>query len=109
MTIGAPSTAAQGTIGTIWIGGLRAGTLTQWRVVISPSTGQPTLFGTGRIGRYYAQAAGGIARLELTPTPIPTRIGRKPPPVLRPFVLIGTIAELTSTSITISHGEIARD
>ena len=104
-----PSTAAQGTQGTLWIGGLRAGTLSQWRVVISPSTGQPTLFGTGRIGRYYAQAVGGIARLELTPTPIPTRIGRKPPPVLRPFVLIGTIAELTSTSITISHGEIARD
>ena len=109
MTIGAPSTAAHGTIGTIWIGGLRAGALGQWRIVISPSTGQPTLFGTGRIGRYYAQTVGNVARLELTPTPIPTRIGRKPPPVLRPFVLIGTIAELTSKSITISHGEIASD
>lgn len=108
MTIGAPGTAALGTQGAIRIGGLRAGVLTAWRVVMSPSTGKPTLFGTGRIGRYYAQAVGAQARLELTPTPIPARIGRKAPPVLRPFVLIGTIAELTSKSITISHGDIAR-
>lgn len=109
MSVGAPGTAAQGTIGTIWIGGLRAGILTQWRIVISPSTKQPTLFGTGQIGRYYAQAVGSPARLELTPTQPPARIGRKPPPTLRPFVLVGTIAELTSTHITIAHGEIARD
>ena len=99
---------AHGTAGTIRIGGLRAGALTEWRVVLSPTTNKPTLFGKGRIGRYYAQAVGTTARLELTPTPIPYRIGRKPPPVLNPFVLIGTIAELSSMRITISHGEIVR-
>ena len=106
--IHSPSAVAHGTAGTLWIGGLRAGQLTAWRIVMSPSTKQPTLFGTGRIGRYYQQAIGGVARAELTPTPVPRRIGRKAPPTPTPFVLVGTIAELRSTSITISHGEIER-
>jgi len=103
-----PSAMAQGERGTIRIGRLRAGTLTKWRVVISPTTQRPTLFGEGRIGRYYMQAVGGTARVELTPAPIPRRIGRSTPPTPRPFVLVGTIAELTGKTITISHGEIER-
>jgi hypothetical protein len=106
--IGTPAALAQGTHGVLHIAGLRAGHLTEWRVVMSPTTKKPTLFGTGRIGRYYTQAVGGIVRAELTPTPIPRRIGRKAPPLLKPFVLIGTIAELTGRTITISHGEVER-
>jgi hypothetical protein len=104
-----PSALAQGTSGTLRIGGLRAGYLTKWRVVMSPTTGKPTLFGEGKIGRYYTQAIGGTARAELTPAPIPRRIGRPTPRTPAPFVLQGTIAELTGKTITISNGEIARD
>ena len=106
-----PSTVVQGVTGTIRIGNLRAGVLTKWRVVISPTTRMPTLFGEGRIGRYYTQAIGGAVRAELTPAPTPSRIGRPTPALPRPFVLVGTIAELTGKTITISHGEVekARD
>lgn len=103
-----PATVARGEQGRVFIGGLRAGVLTEWRVVISPTTKKPTLFGTGRIGRYYQQTIGGMARIELTPAPTPRRIGRPTPPTPRPFVLVGTIAELTSKTITIASGEIER-
>jgi hypothetical protein len=103
-----PPTQAHGTRGTIRIGGLRAGVLTKWRVVISPTTRLPTLFGEGRIGRYYAQAIGGAVRAELTPSPVPRRIGRPAPKTPAPFVLIGTIAELTGKTITISNGEVEK-
>lgn len=103
-----PSAMVHGKEGSLFIGGLRAGVLTEWRVVMSPSTQKPTLFGKGRIGRYYIQAVGGQVRAELVPAAIPKRIGRKAPPVLKPFVLIGTIAELTGKTITISHGEVER-
>jgi hypothetical protein len=101
-----PSALAQGERGTIRIGGLRAGYLTKWRVVMSPSTKLFVLFGEGRIGRYYQQAVGTSARAELTPAPIPRRIGRPTPKTPAPFVLQGTIAELTGKTITISNGEI---
>lgn len=104
-----PPTQAQGRKGTLRIGGIRAGVLTEWRVVISPSTKQYTLFGKGTIARYYIPAVGGAVRVELTPTPVPRRIGRPAPKAPAPFVLAGTIAELTGTTITISQGEIARD
>jgi len=103
-----PSAMEHGERGTIRIGGLRAGVLTKWRVVMSPTTQRPTLFGEGRIGRYYTQAVGGTARVELTPAPLPRRIGRPTPPTPRPFVLVGTIAELTGKTITISHGKVER-
>jgi len=106
--IATPATAAHGAHGQLLIGGLRAGVLTEWRIVISPTTNMPTLFGTGRIGRYYAQAVGGTVRAELTPTPTPYRIGRKRPAAAKPFVLVGRIAELTGKSITISHGTVER-
>jgi hypothetical protein len=106
--IGPPATVGQGKVGTLHIGGMRAGVLTEWRVVVSPTTNLFTLFGTGRIGRYYMQSVGGTIRADLTPTPIPRRIGRKTLPTPRPFVLRGIIAELTGRTITISHGEVER-
>jgi hypothetical protein len=107
--IGPPATVGQGKAGTLHIGGMRAGILTEWRVVVSPTTKLFTLFGTGRIGRYYAQAVGGVVRAELTPAPVPKRIGRKTPPTPKPFVLRGIIAELTGRTITISHGEVEQN
>lgn len=106
--ITSPPTQAEGAAGTLRIGGLRAGVLTKWRVVLSPSTKMPTLFGEGKIARYYATAVGSVARVELTPAPAPRRIGRPVPKPMQPFVLIGTIAELTGKTITISNGEIER-
>ncbi len=103
-----PAAVAEGTQGTLRIGNLRAGVLTKWRVVMSPTTKRPTLFAEGRIGRYYVQAVGSVARVELTPAPVPRRIGRPAPKALLPFVLIGTIVELTGKSITISNGEIEK-
>jgi hypothetical protein len=103
-----PPTQAQGSAGVLRIGGLRAGVLTEWRVVISPSTKRPTLFGKGRIARYYVSAVGSVARVELTPAPVPRRIGRPAPKTPAPFVLIGTIAELTGKTITISNGEVEK-
>jgi hypothetical protein len=104
--IGSPATVAQGTHGILFIAGLRAGILTEWRVVVSPSTKLFTLFGTGKIGRYYMQSVGGAIWAELTPSPVPRRIGRKAPPTPKPFVLVGRIAEMTGRTITISHGEV---
>lgn len=103
-----PTAIAQGKTGTLIIGGLRAGVLSEWRVVISPTTGKPTLFGAGRIGRFYAQAIGGRASVELIPAPVPKRIGRPVPPTPKPFTLIGTIVELSGKHITIASGEIEK-
>lgn len=104
-----PSALAAGKQGTLLIGDLRAGVLNEWRVVISPSTKKLTLFGQGRFLRYYLQAVGELARVELTPAPQPYRIGRPKPKTPRPFVLRGKLFELTAGRITISEGELARD
>ena len=53
-TVG-PPTQAEGKSGTLRIGGIRAGSLTKWRIVLSPATKRPTLFAEGRIARYYVQ------------------------------------------------------
>jgi len=104
-----PSALATGNQGTLLIGGLHAGTLSEWRIVVSPSTQKFTLFGQGRFLRYYIQHVGGLVRLALTPAPVPTRIGRPKPKTPAPFVLEGKLFELTAGRITISEGELARD
>lgn len=103
-----PPAIAIGTAGTLRIGGLRAGTLTSWRVVTSPTTGKPTLFGEGRIKSYYTQAIGDEACADLAPSAPPRRIGRPRPKVPKPFTLTGRIVEITAAHITIADGEIAR-
>ncbi len=104
-----PSAIAQGKAGAVRIGGLTAGVLTTWRVVISPTTGKPTLFGEGRIRRYFTQALGAQVAAELTPAPHPIRIGRPMPPTARPFTLTGRIVEINAGRITIADGDIVRD
>lgn len=97
---------AMGADGSLSIGGLVAGHLTQWRVVISPTTGKPTLFGEGYFKRYYAQAVGTQVRAALRPAAPASRIGRPKPKAPKPFVLVGKLLELTARSVTISEGEI---
>lgn len=103
-----PPALAQGTGGTIRIGGLAAGTLGAWRVVSSPTTGKPTLMGEGRFLRYYGQAVGAQVHVRLTPRPQPARIGRPKPKAARPFTLTGKLVEYSPSRITIAEGEIAR-
>lgn len=103
-----PAALAVGTVGRVRVGGLLAGLLTEWRVVTSPTTGMPTLIGRGTFARYYGQALGGQAEAEVTPSPQPHYIGRKKPPTPRPFRIRGTIAELSATTIIVSHGTLAR-
>lgn len=103
-----PSAITRGMGGTIRIGGLRAGRLAAWHVVISPTTGKPTLFGEGAFLRFYAGAVGMRAQADVMPTATPARIGRKAPPKPKPFTLTGRIAELTARSIVIAEGSIER-
>lgn len=106
MTVGTPSAFAQGTGGAVRVARLAAGTLTSWRVVISPTTGMPTLFGEGRFCRLYAGALGAQASVELVPAPVPARIGRPKPKKPAPMTLTGKIAELTARSIVIAEGTL---
>lgn len=101
-----PPAIASGTAGELRIGGMKAGTLTTWRVVISPTTGKPTLFGAGRMLRFFAQSMGKQAHVALIPAPQPYRIGRPKPKTPKPFVLVGKIVEFSAGRITIAEGEI---
>lgn len=100
------SAIARGTGGTLRIGGLKAGRFTSWHVVISPTTGKPTLFGEGAFVRFYAGAK--EARAYLFPDATPARIGRPSPPKPQAFVLAGVVREYTGRSIVIAEGEIIR-
>ena len=103
-----PEAQAVGTAGEVRIGGLRAASLTKWRVVLSPrSTPERvwyTLFGEGTIGRFYAGAVGCRARATLTPSSPPARIGRKKVKAPGPFALEGVIVELSVRQIVIAEG-----
>lgn len=105
-----PAAKATGTVGTLTIGGLRAGRLTQWRVVLSPKSTptnmQYVLFADGAIGRFYGQAIGQQARASLVPSLAPARIGRKKPPTPRPFTLAGRIVEISARRIVIAEAAI---
>jgi len=109
-----PATQAAGQAGIVRIGGLRAGVLTSWRMVISPTVTLPgpddtrlpayVLFGEGQLLRYFQQAIGVAAEADLTPASPPARIGRPQPRVPRPFCLTGVLVELTATRIVIGQG-----
>lgn len=122
--IAQPTTQAVGSIGTVRIAGLRAGALTDWRLVLSPTTvrrgadGQPilgedgkpisayTLFGEGTLLRYFRAAVGAPVVADLVPAAPPARIGRPRPKPVRPFRLAGVVFELTARRIVIASGEI---
>lgn len=108
MALPSPTVQASGTNGTVTIAGLRAGALTQWRVVISPKSTPErvwyTLFGEGAIGRFFVGGLGCQARAVLTPSAPPVRIGRKRPPVPKPFALVGKIVEVSARRIVLAEG-----
>jgi hypothetical protein len=105
-----PAAKAMGVAGTLTIGGVRAGQLGAWRVVVSPKSTpehiQYVLFADGRIGRFYGQAIGAEARAQLIPSAQPTRIGRKKPPTPKPFTLAGRIVEISAKRVVIADGAV---
>lgn len=86
--------------------GPRLGALGAWRVVSSPTTGQPTLIAEGRFLQHYVRA--GLARAEarLIPATPPARIGRPTPRPSPPLRFVGRVAELTPTRLTLAEGEV---
>lgn len=119
-----PAAQAVGSAGIVTIAGLRAGTLSSWRLVLSPTAirkdasgapilgddGKPipayTLFGEGSMLRFFRGALGVVVTASLTPSTPPTRIGRPKPKTPRPFTLAGVVAELSARRIVIAAGEI---
>lgn len=105
-----PKLVSTGKAGTLTIGGLRAGRLTAWRVTVSSKSTaeqvQYVLFADGAIGRFFGQTVGGQATANLVPTAAPARIGRKKPPVPKPFVLGGRIVEISPRRVVIAEGEV---
>lgn len=104
-----PRATAQGATGRIVVGGLVIGHLTSWKLVISPTTGAPTLIGEGAFERYFMQAVGMDARAEVMPKAQPYRIGRPKPPKAQPMTIVGKLFQLTPGRVTISEGEIQAD
>jgi hypothetical protein len=100
-----PPAFARGTVGTVVAGGLTIGRLTSWKIVISPTTGKPTLQGEGSFRRQYV---GGVERATatVTPAPQPRRLGRPTPPTPEPMELSGQVVRLSATTITIANGEM---
>lgn len=103
-----PASIAHGDTGIVRIAGMRAGSLTTWRVVISPATQLPTLIGEGRFLRYYQGALGCKVRADVVPRKAHAYIGRPKPPTPRPFAIEGTLHELSTGTIVISYGTIVR-
>lgn len=103
-----PAAVASGVVGSVRVGGLKAGALSEWRVVISPATQLPTLIGQGRFLRFYRGAVGCRVRADVTPAARPAYIGRPKSQPPRPFAIEGTLHEVSATSIVISHGTIVR-
>jgi hypothetical protein len=119
-----PSAQSIGSEGIVSIAGLRAGDLTTWRLVLSPTAIRKdadgnalltddgrtlpayTLFGEGHLLRFFLGAVGSRVRAHVVPTQPPTRIGRPKPPKLRPFTVAGILFSLTPTHIVISEGDI---
>lgn len=106
MPLGEPPALARGTDGEVRIpGGPRLGTLTQWRVVLSPTTGKHTLIAEGRFSRHYVSSGLQRAQVEVRPAPLPKRIGRPTPRTPTPFRFTGRVALLTSRQLTLAEGE----
>lgn len=95
--------------GSLFIGDRLVGTITSWRLVMSPTTQKPTVFASGRFLRYYAlHGKDAHAVVRLVPTTPPSRIGRpKPRHALRTETTItGVLVEITSRAFTLAHGEL---
>jgi hypothetical protein len=105
MPIPQPPVVLRGHQGTLTVGGVRYGVLSDWRIVVSPTTQRYTLLADGVMQRFLGQAIGARAHAHLIPAPIPARIGRPRPPVRPPCTLIGTLVRVTPTAITIAEAD----
>lgn len=97
---------ALGKEGRVHIGGLFVGRLTEWKLVMSPTTKMPTLIGSGSFRRYFLQGVGGRVSATITPAAVPHRIGRKRRPTPKPATIEGVLFRLTPTAITIASGTV---
>lgn len=96
-----------GSGGVVRCGRLVVGTLGEWEITLSPTTGKPTLKGTGIFRRTWAGATAEVQVVLRPATPAPTM--RKPrPKAPPPVVLTGRLARLTTAAITIASGETDR-
>ena len=101
-----PKAIARGVSGTVRMAsGLLVGRLTSWELVISPSTGAPTLKGEGVFRRYFVGQDVGPLVADLTPSPFPAYVGRPKPPPPTPIRLRGTPVRLTAGTLTLAQGE----
>lgn len=97
---------AEGSAGVVrTVFGARVGSLTEWEIVISPTTGKPTLKGRGTFLHYWSAAGLTEVVATLTTDPPPNRPGR-PKSKPRTVKLRGTVARLIPTAITIAQGEL---
>jgi hypothetical protein len=105
-SIRGPRAIARGERGVIRLAsGLLVGRLTSWEIVISPTTGAPTLKGEGAFRRYFVGQETGLLVADLTPSPFPAYVGRPRPPTPQTIRLRGTSARLTPAAITLASGE----
>ena len=84
------------------IGGARIGTITSFRLVMSPTTGKPTLIASGVFLRYYIGQCVEVEAVVIPSVP-PRRIGRKAPPKPRPIRVRGRIALHSATRLNIAE------
>lgn len=96
----------RGTQGAVYVGAVKIGTLTEWRIVSSPTTGKPTLIARGSFARAWAGKNLSHARAVVI-EPTPTHLYGRPRPRPRQSIAItGTVARLSVNAITISNGTI---
>lgn len=108
MGIPQPKAQAQGTGGALRLGPLPIGVLTTWRLVVSPTTGRPTLIAEARIRRAYLVAPPTLLTALVIPDRAPALIGRPAPPVPHPLRISGKVARLTAQAVTLAECSIER-
>lgn len=105
MPIPGPTVETHGTVGQLrTAGGVIIGQLTDWELVISPTTGMPTLKGNGHMRRWWVHFPPTLLRATVQPARTPYRLGRPRPTTVPPFTLQGMVARLTATAVTIAQG-----
>lgn len=103
-----PARIAHGSGGVVTCGALVVGRLGEWEVVVSPTTGKPTLKGVGAFRRFWTLQPPASAAVRLQPATPPPTLRQPRPKAPPPFTLIGGVARLTAGAITIANGEADR-
>lgn len=96
-----PKVERAGTEGTVFWGRIKIGSLSDWRIVTSPTTGKLTLIGQGSFKRYFVGAEGIQIRAVVTPTQAHYLIGRPKPPKAKPLTLNWNVHTLTTKELVL--------